>query len=159
MTPERESHSPVAAARAMSVQGPRLCENAPERRALRIAFSIALCQQHLAARLVSATTKSRWKFWALVQRLSFHTAGSFATVWRCPSDFRRHPQSRHPNQASACLEGARADMRSPIRSPHRHARLAYAGRRQESGRSNAELVWVRRIARQRNNAIQGGSFR
>jgi hypothetical protein len=29
----------------------------------------------------------------------------------------------------------------------------------ETGRSNAELVWVRRIASQCNNAIQGGSFR
>jgi hypothetical protein len=30
----------------------------------------------------------------------------------------------------------------------------YAGRRQESGRSIAELVWVRRIANQRNNVIE-----
>jgi hypothetical protein len=41
---------------------------------LRIVFSIAFCQQHLPVRLVSATTKSRWKFYAQVQRLSFHTA-------------------------------------------------------------------------------------
>ncbi len=40
---------------------------------LRIVFSIAYCQQHLPVRLVSATTKSRWNFYAQVQRLSFHT--------------------------------------------------------------------------------------
>src|SRR5437899_807903 len=53
---------------------PRLCENASEPRTLRIVFSIALCQQHLPVRLVSAATKSRWKFSAQVQRLSFHKA-------------------------------------------------------------------------------------
>ena len=42
-------------------------------RRLRIVFSIAFCQQHLPVRLVSAATKSRWKFYALVQRLSFRT--------------------------------------------------------------------------------------
>jgi hypothetical protein len=52
---------------------PRLCENASEPRTLRIVFSIAYHQQHLPVRLVSATTKSRWKFYAQVQRLSFHT--------------------------------------------------------------------------------------
>jgi hypothetical protein len=41
---------------------------------LRIVFSIVYYQQHLPVRLVSATTKSRWKFYAQVQRLSFHTA-------------------------------------------------------------------------------------
>ena len=54
--------------------GSRLCENASEPRTLRIVFSIALCQQHLPVRLVSAATKSRWKFYAQIQRLSFHTA-------------------------------------------------------------------------------------
>jgi hypothetical protein len=54
--------------------GSRLCENASEPRTPRIVFSIAHCQQHPPARLVSATTKSRWKFYAQVQRLSFHTA-------------------------------------------------------------------------------------
>ena len=43
-------------------------------RTLRIVFSIAYHQQHLPVRLVSATTKSRWKFYAQVQCLSFHTA-------------------------------------------------------------------------------------
>ena len=41
---------------------------------LRIVFSISYYQQHLPVRLVSATTKSRWNFYAQVQRLSFHTA-------------------------------------------------------------------------------------
>ena len=54
--------------------GSRLCENASEPRTLRIVFSIALCQRHLPVRLVSAATKSRWNFYALVQRLSFHAA-------------------------------------------------------------------------------------
>src|SRR6476620_6220822 len=54
--------------------GSRLCENASEPRTLRIVFSIAYCQQHPPVRLVSATTKSRWKFYAQVRRLSFHTA-------------------------------------------------------------------------------------
>jgi hypothetical protein len=41
---------------------------------LGMVFSITLCQQHLPVRLVSAATNSRWKFYAQVQRLSFHTA-------------------------------------------------------------------------------------
>ena len=64
-----------AVAHVRGSYGPRLCENGT----LRIVFSIALCQQHLPVRLVSAATKSRWKFYALVQRLSFHTAGHFQT--------------------------------------------------------------------------------
>src|SRR6267154_5424712 len=54
--------------------GSRLCENAFEPRTLRIVFSIAFCQQHPPVRLASVTTKSRWKFYAQVERLSFHTA-------------------------------------------------------------------------------------
>ena len=42
--------------------------------ALRIAFSIALCQQHLPVRFVSAATKSRSKFYSQVRHVSFHTA-------------------------------------------------------------------------------------
>jgi hypothetical protein len=57
----------------MTAFGSRLCENAPEPRTLRIVFSIALCQQHLPVRLVSAATKSRWKFYVQVQCPSFHT--------------------------------------------------------------------------------------
>src|SRR4029077_11723470 len=68
--------------------GSRLCENASEPRTLRIVFSIALCQQHLSVRLVSAATKSRWKFYAQVQRLSFHAA------WT---------RSRHPRAAAASI--------------------------------------------------------
>ena len=55
-------------------------KNASEPRTLRIVFSIAYCQQHLPMRLVSATTKSRWKFYAKVQRLSFHTASNLVYV-------------------------------------------------------------------------------
>lgn len=54
--------------------GSRLCENALEPRTLRIVFSIALCKQQLPVRLIPAATKSRWKFYTQVQRLSFHTA-------------------------------------------------------------------------------------
>jgi hypothetical protein len=54
--------------------GSRLCENASEPRTLRIVFSIAYHQQRLPVRLVSTTTKSRWKFYTQVQLLSFHTA-------------------------------------------------------------------------------------
>jgi len=53
---------------------PRPRENAFEPRTLRTVFSIALRQQHLSVRLVFAATKSRWKFYTQVLRLSFHTA-------------------------------------------------------------------------------------
>src|SRR5882762_4160994 len=53
---------------------PRLCENALERRTRRIVFSIAFFRQKLPVHLVSASTKSRRKFYAQVGRLSFHTA-------------------------------------------------------------------------------------
>jgi hypothetical protein len=56
--------------RGRSFKGPRLCENAFEPRTLRIVFSIAFCQQHRPVRLASVTTKSRWKFYAQVERLN-----------------------------------------------------------------------------------------
>ena len=56
-----------------SASDPGCVKNASEPRMLRIVFSIAYCQQHLPVRLISATTRSRWKFYAQVQRLSFHT--------------------------------------------------------------------------------------
>jgi hypothetical protein len=68
--------------------GSRLCENALEPRTLRIVFSIALCKQQLPVRLIPAATKSRWKFYTQVQRLSFHTAWvknrQRTGAYRCP---------------------------------------------------------------------------
>jgi hypothetical protein len=54
--------------------GSRLCENALEPRMRRIVFSIAFFRQKLPVQLVSASTKSRRKFYTRVQRKSFHTA-------------------------------------------------------------------------------------
>jgi hypothetical protein len=53
---------------------PRLCENALERRMRKIVFSITFFRQKLPVHLVSASTKSRRKFYTQVGPLSFHTA-------------------------------------------------------------------------------------
>src|ERR1700687_945174 len=52
----------------------RPCENVHEPRMPRIVFSIAFFQDKLPVQLVSASMKSRWKFYTQVRRRSFRTA-------------------------------------------------------------------------------------
>jgi hypothetical protein len=54
--------------------GSSLCENSLEPRTRRIVFSIVFSQEKSPLRSVSTTTNLRQKFYAQVQRRSFHTA-------------------------------------------------------------------------------------
>src|ERR1700694_4871311 len=54
--------------------GSSLCENSLEPRTRRIVFSIAFSEEKSPVQSVSTTTKLRQKFYAQVQRRSFHTA-------------------------------------------------------------------------------------
>src|ERR1700682_1752594 len=63
-----------AARRPHVRSGSRLCENSLEPRTRRIVFSIVFSQEKSPVRSVSTTTNLRQKFYAQVQRRSFHTA-------------------------------------------------------------------------------------
>src|ERR1700676_3891637 len=54
--------------------GSSLCENSLEPRTRRIVFSIAFSQEKSPVQSVSTTAKLKQKFYAQVQRRSFHTA-------------------------------------------------------------------------------------
>ena len=62
------------APRPYVASGSRLCENVHEPRMPRIVFSIAFFREKLPVQLVSASMKSRRKFYTQVRRRSFHTA-------------------------------------------------------------------------------------
>ena len=71
---ERGDHS-LAKHSAVKVSfGSRLCENSLEPRTRRIVLSIVFSQEKSPVQSVSTTTKLRQKFYAQVQRRSFHTA-------------------------------------------------------------------------------------
>ena len=95
--------------RAEVRSGSRLCENAFEPRTLRIVFSIAFCQQHLPVRLLSATMKSRWKFYAQVQCLSFHTAWVKSGPWRVLERCPLYPDEQTSASASISSEKCQND--------------------------------------------------
>src|SRR4029078_6757275 len=78
----------------MSFPGPGCVKTGLSRRCSELLSQFAYCQQQVPVRLVSATTKLRWKFYVQVWSLSFHTAwvkNRSLALWR---DVRFYPSER-----------------------------------------------------------------
>ena len=76
--------------------GSSLCENSLEPRTRRIVFSIAFSQEKSPVQSVSTTTKLRQKFYAQVQRRSFHTAWVINGPDRLENQLPLYPRKRTP---------------------------------------------------------------
>src|ERR1700694_6308069 len=74
--------------------GSRLCENVHEPRMPRIVFSIAFFREKLPVQLVSASMKSRRKFYTQVRRRSFHTAWVKSAILIVRRSLPLYPQLR-----------------------------------------------------------------
>src|SRR5882757_6417157 len=88
--------------------GSRLCEHSLEPRTRRIVFSIVFSQEKSPVQSVSTTMKLRHKFYAQVQRRSFHTAwvqtGSGHAKTACPFYPQEQTSSGRPGMSEKCHE-------------------------------------------------------